>query len=430
MVDQRHRKQGGAILIIVGLALAVLLGMAGLVIDLGTLFVTKTELQSAMDSCALAAVKELDGQAGALDRARSAGISAGNAHSVGYQKAQVSIAKSDVTFSEKMPIDPGSGSDTNARYARCSHTINGITAYLIKLIGGPSSGAVNAVAVATLDPTQTPCTIPLGLISKGPNAHTPGSSYGYTSGEWVKLRYANKQGEAIEPVAGEMGWFNGDTSQSASETKNEMANGYCGDSFGKILRTPGNKLSVDDAWNSRFGIYKSYSAMSVSPPDYTGYAYTSVNWPSKSNAYSNYQEKRNQYKNYADGGDGIDDGDLITGLQIDKTKGYDYLASDSIHESNGKPLRRLALVPVLSASTAPQKHQVIDYACMLLLHPVAPSSSVEEPSAEEKTKGKSVDESKDAWLEFVSNASSPGSPCGASGFSGGVAGPLVPTLVE
>lgn len=70
-----HTKQRerGAVLPMVGLTLAVLLGMAGLVIDLSGLFVAKTELQSAVDSCALSAAQELDGASDALTRATNAG---------------------------------------------------------------------------------------------------------------------------------------------------------------------------------------------------------------------------------------------------------------------------------------------------------------------------------------------------------------------
>lgn len=52
-------QQGGGVLILAALSLAVLIGFLGLVIDLGRLFVMKTELQSANDACALAAAAEL-----------------------------------------------------------------------------------------------------------------------------------------------------------------------------------------------------------------------------------------------------------------------------------------------------------------------------------------------------------------------------------
>ena len=50
-----RQAQRGAVAIIVGLTLAVLVGFAGLAIDGGRLYVNKTELQNAADACALAA---------------------------------------------------------------------------------------------------------------------------------------------------------------------------------------------------------------------------------------------------------------------------------------------------------------------------------------------------------------------------------------
>ena len=50
-----RRDQRGAVAIIVGLTIAVLVGFAGLALDGGRLYVNKTELQNAADACALAA---------------------------------------------------------------------------------------------------------------------------------------------------------------------------------------------------------------------------------------------------------------------------------------------------------------------------------------------------------------------------------------
>ncbi len=161
MSRYNNKKERGVILPIVGLTLAVLLGMAGLVIDLGAMFVAKTELQSAVDSCALAAAQELDGAADALTRGTSAGLTAGNANKVQYQKASASLVDTDVTFSDSLT---GAFSSTfapvaNARYAKCSHLTSGIVAYLIQMVGGPTSNAVAAVGVATRTHAQSTCPI-------------------------------------------------------------------------------------------------------------------------------------------------------------------------------------------------------------------------------------------------------------------------------
>lgn len=193
--------------------LAVLLGAAGLVIDLGGLFVAKTELQSALDSCALAAAQELNGEAGALTHARSAGLTAGNANNVGYQKKGWELIKAgENTFSETLGGAPGA-SDKNARYATCTHTSDGIANHLIQLVKGPASSTVSAVAVATRAPTQAQCAIPVGLVTSNCSGIV-GSDWGFTRGKWYLVRYDNSK---VSP--GEMGWFDLDGSTSASETK-------------------------------------------------------------------------------------------------------------------------------------------------------------------------------------------------------------------
>ena len=80
-------RQQGAVIITVALALLFLLGFMGIALDFGRLFIAKNELQTAMDSCALAAAQELDGQSTALTRATRAGQTAGNLNAVDLQSA-------------------------------------------------------------------------------------------------------------------------------------------------------------------------------------------------------------------------------------------------------------------------------------------------------------------------------------------------------
>ncbi len=54
------RQQRGAVLILFGLSLVLLIGFAALVIDLGRTYVVRTELQNAADAAALAGAKQLD----------------------------------------------------------------------------------------------------------------------------------------------------------------------------------------------------------------------------------------------------------------------------------------------------------------------------------------------------------------------------------
>lgn len=428
MRNQKLTQQNGGILILVALTLPVLLGFGGLVIDLGGLFVAKTELQSALDSCALAAANELDGAANALTRATNAGLTAGNANKVKYQESSAGIVSADITYSDALA---GSYSASfapvaNARYAKCNHTTSPIAAYLIQLVGAPSTNSVGALAIATRAHAQSSCPIPVGLRER---TNTP-PNYGYQVGEWITMLY-----DPTKSDPSEMGWYNLDGSNSASETKNEMAGtGYCGSKLGDPIGTPGAKVSVDDEWNARFGIYKNSGDVSTMRPDFTGYAYTSTNWKNAvpQNAYNgtpavgshvtaaNFKIKRANYANYGDtdnGNNGVKTGDAITGL--DMKGGYKDLATPGAdtgvpacpglgdHQHNDCGLnKRIVLAPIVDGSS-----KIADFACMLMLQPISgPTTSVQ--------------------LEYIGNAGAINSPCTSSGLAGGASGPLVPTLVR
>jgi Flp pilus assembly protein TadG len=409
------RARRGAVLPMVALALAVLLGFAGLVIDLGGMFVAKTELQSALDSCSLSAAAELDGATDALTRATSAGKTAGNANKLRYQKAAAGIADADIVFSDTLS---GSYSHAfapvaNARYAKCTLTTPGVLNNFIQLVGAPATNAVNAVAVATRAHAQSACPVPIGLRARTGTA----PNYGYTAGEWVTMLY-----DPSKTSSSEMGWYNLDGSNSASETKSEMSGtGYCGSRVGDSVGTPGAQVSVDDAWNARFGIYKNKGDPSQAAlrPDFTGYVYTGSNWKNASpqNAYSgvkkagsdataaNFLAKRAAFASYDDTGTDVKDGDKISGLNM--KGGYKDLASPGVggeHQAWGQS-RRIVLTPVISAG------KIADFACMLMLQPISgPTVTIQ--------------------LEYLGNAGSVSSPCTASGLPGGSAGPLVPALVR
>ncbi len=173
------------------------------------------------------------------------------------------------------------------KYARCTHTLPSITAYLIEAVGGPSSNSVSAVAIATTAHAQSTCPIPVGLNSNG-----PAPNYGYAVGQWVDMLY-----DPTHTPPSELGWYNLDGSTDAKETRNELAGGYCGSSIGNTVGTPGAKVTADDLWNSRFGIYKNNYDPTVPgmAPDFTGYVYTPAppsaspgSWPNPSpqNAYN------------------------------------------------------------------------------------------------------------------------------------------------
>ncbi|HYF09098.1 MAG TPA: pilus assembly protein TadG-related protein, partial [Acetobacteraceae bacterium] len=410
------RKQHGAVIVTVALFMLFLLGFIGIALDFGRLFVVKTELQTAMDSCALSAAQELDGQPDAITRAIGAGLTAGNLNRVNLQSpswdGQGQLTAASLSFR-----NAGYGLTTApsaARYVECNHAQPAVQMWLMPAMAAfsgdtgnfPDTRAVIARAVATRAPAQTACPLPLAMRPK-PGGAAP--NYGFVTGEWVRLLMSPGGGSG-----GEIGWANLDGSNSASETEAEML-GYCGTEIGDQLGTPGVQASIADAWNYRFGLYRGGSGPAEHAPDMSGYSYTALNWPSRFNAFEgdippgahptaeNFVTKRLEYASCADTGTrvrGANSCESITGLSLN---GFSRMAAPGPAAPDGHRaygLRsRIAPVPVVNDS-----NQVIDYACMFMLQPLTIPMS-------------------DVYLEFRGNASEPGSPCVSAGIPGGSAGP-------
>ena len=438
---RRVNREKGAIIVTVALTLLFLLGFMAIALDFGRMFVVKNELQTSMDSCALAAAQELNGADDAITRARNAGIAAGNLNKVNFQSAtwsgQGQIVNADITFKDAaygVTAVPAS-----ARYAQCQHSQNGIRMWLFQSMGAfagstnpaySSTKSVGALAVATRASAQSTCPIPIGLH---PKTNTP-PNYGFQPGEWVTLLAKGISGP------GQIGWYPLNSGGSTPDIIAQFNGSNCGvevnDPLG--LEAPGVKSAIDEVWNYRFGIYKNGDpGPSVGPtvtnpvnhhPDYSGYAYTSTNWTNAppQNAYAgtpakdptgtaaNFKTKRQAFASYDNTGTSVNSGDNITGLNLKggfktlATPGVAASCPDAAHEHKCYGFdRRIVLVPVVVAGGVTVK----DFACMLMLQPMT------DPNA-------------NVQLEFIGIGGAVDSPCTTNGYAGGTAGPKVPVLVQ
>lgn len=385
-------------IVTVCLFLLFLLGFIGIALDFGRLFVTRTELQSAADACALAAAAELDHAPASRERARNAGRAAARLNFVNLQASSWDPADADITFMDE-DLAP-TEDDLAADYVECRHTQADVALWLLpamRAFSGDSdsyknTGSVSASAVGTRGSAQTSCPIPVALIPKqcpaGSGTPCPAPDYGFTRGEWVKILDVQNNTNPY-PQPGEMGWFNIDGTQSAKDTKTQLSEGgVCDTAVDEQteLSTPGAKEGVAPQWNYRFGLYRGTGDPSTERPDLTGYAYDNTNWPAQSNAYDDFVLRRAAYAPHPGSG-------AWKPATADQHAQYGYN-------------RRVVVVPVLSPS-----YQVKDFACMLMLEPMLhPLDPV--------------------YLEFLGNAGTPGNPCTTSGLAGALAGPLVPVLVQ
>ena len=311
-----RKRQGGAVAIIAALSLPVLIGFAGLALDLGHLFVQKTELQNATDACALAASRELtcDPAAGPcaasfLVNAENAGRTVAARNSVDFQGTPIDIAPADIKFSTKFGpnssyLSRAGGASPASKYVMCSAQQTGIIPWFMQVLG-TGNQTVSAQAVATLAPSQVTCAIPIGMCKKD-TAPASDPFAGLEIGQWVTSKLS-------QSATGSFGWIDFTPPGGGAS---ELAHLLTGTGACSVPPPPtqvgeqGKITSLAKAWNTRFGLYKGSDSITTAPPDYTGVSYTPTSWPTKFNAYGgsgsipNFQTARAQHLPYQ-GNDGL-----------------------------------------------------------------------------------------------------------------------------
>jgi len=414
-------RQGGAVAVVVGVSMVVLVGFLGLAVDLGHLYVAKAELQNAADSCALSAARELSTlDSSALGRATNAGIVAGGGCPAGLnpcppdafrnktdlQAATVDVQPADVTFSATYG---GSYNRTdplpaNTKYARCSPHETNPKSYIMWFMQvlGIQSATVGAEAIAKLAPSQSACAIPLGVCSKTQTS----APWGLELGIWYDGRFGAGGGST-----GSYNWIDftppgGGASELAALLAGE---GQCEVPTSTNVGQTGVIQSLANAWNTRFGLYKGSYDSTANRMDKTGFAYTPTSWPvpahdinsdgKPDNAYSDFQANHANAVPYQ--------GNAASGLTLNG-----YQTSSAADYQNGAE-RRVVTAPIVHCAEWAGSQTIIirDWACMLLLAPI------EDPDG--------------VVMEFLGIAGAPGSPCATLGLpGGGIGGPQVPTLVK
>lgn len=94
---QSVQRQHGAVAIIVAICIVVLVGMLGLVLDLGHLYVAKTELQNAADAAALSGAKEFNGKLAGVNTAISRAIEAAGKNKYNLNASAVTITTANLS---------------------------------------------------------------------------------------------------------------------------------------------------------------------------------------------------------------------------------------------------------------------------------------------------------------------------------------------
>jgi len=147
----------GGILLLGAMSMVLLIGMVGVIYDIGRLSATHSELQDFADSVSLTAASELDGQPDAITRAQSAANTLTAGHQTFASGAQTLVASDVIELTFYRPNSEGKFSreaalETTdprvARYVQAQVSDHTILAGLSRVLGRTEDTNVGARAVA------------------------------------------------------------------------------------------------------------------------------------------------------------------------------------------------------------------------------------------------------------------------------------------
>lgn len=460
---------------------AVLVGFAALVADLGRMYVTKTEVQSAMDACALAAAAQLQPGAGAtvllLDAATAHGRAtldatrvspAGvrpptSANRVMFQTRAIVPATTAVTFAATLTGTyqaAGAADPVTSRFARCEYPVTGVVNLLSPILNTFATGTVPATmtvaarATASRSPgvpgnptNSTSCGLFPAAVCMAPGG-TAANNWNLTKGQWIHGP-ANSGGgggggsPAIGP--GNYGWIDfSPPAGGAAELGGLLrGQGACGSiPIGTSVGQTGNISSAYPDWNSRFGLYGSGGAplvqkLTAFPPDYTGYGYTYANYALAITAYPNAAVNAYQNDYLARRAAGATFNGTSAGFANNNFNATTFSTSPQ-YLAYGRQ-RRVVAAPVVDCSLfsgGSGQPPIAGYACLFLLRPYPTSGSTAgtntPPTAGVPGSFNAYNSPEVEYLGPLSDADTPcrlsGTPSGGGG--GGASASLVPRLVQ
>ena len=396
---QSISKQKGIVIVLLVIALPFLLTMIALALDTGQLFIVKTQLQNAVDACALSAGQELDGTSAQFNRAQEAGRLAGIAHKVNLQNVPIAFPNNNaVTFAPTLngsfvTASAVTGLPSTYKFVRC--TANSVVNKLITVPTLDPSDTVTALATASRVPAQSPCVLPIGVCSNA-NAITTNTVGAWISGEVGKN----------DPCVGNFNCYKWVVYNGATPNASNLANLLTGNNTCEInlasqsvTEFSGAAASPYDEYNTRFGVQKGTNPVN---PDFTGFGYTPATYtPAVAYTAANSLFAINAYNNYT-----VKETALAPYQDNPNLPGYS-ISSPTVANASA---RRIGVVPVIPCTGGTTT--VTNYMCVLMLNPIASGGG-----------------NKTLYLEYL--GTSDAGACTLISFAGGGgAGPTVSALVQ
>jgi Flp pilus assembly protein TadG len=312
------RTQRGVMSVLFTIGTLAVIGTAGMALDLGLAYRTKTALQNALDAAALDGAKTLNQTFDTALATTAAQTTFAN--NMGALAGGLTpLVQTSVTLN---PFNPGSGSATNPpKFLRVSLAALPVTIRLARVLPGVGN-SLNVGGTAVAGPivlSQYCGAFPVMLCgtNNGDTDCSDYSCYGITGGPTTETAMTYG-GSAIGP--GNYGFVQYGGCTGGSCLRDELAGGngnFCFTVGGTVTTQPGvNTGPAEQGYNTRFGIYNGPVNSSTYPPDVIT---TNNDTGTPSFFYGNYQTR------------------------LENPSSWNF--------PNGVPERRVVAVPVANCST-------------------------------------------------------------------------------
>jgi len=295
---QSIKKQKGISAVIVTIGLIVILGMSGLVFDLGNSYLNRTRLQNALDAAVLSGAKTLDVNGSTTADAEAEVLAT---FALNYAGAIDETVVPTVEFSQTLdPFVPGA-IEPDARYVRANLNNVPMPSTLIRVLPGIDENtlAIAGSAVAGPSPPLGPefCNVAPLLMCGDPSDTdcSDNECFGYTFGdeEGIELKTHSGNSNDWEVGPGNFQLIQLDCGPGGSCVRDNLAGDYngCATVGDSVTTKPGNTVGpTAQGFNTRFGIYQGAGMNPVDyPPDTVTHSNHGSFW------HDNYLDKQQNH---------------------------------------------------------------------------------------------------------------------------------------
>lgn len=309
----RHHQQNGAVAVMSGLLLMlVLIPISGLVLDLGHLYIVKTELQNLADASALAGAKDLDNTDAGLNKAIASGqaMALKNRYNFGSTLAlqpenfRFAAAPDGPWYTLAQSLGNANGRtfvEVDTRVDHTNATAQSINTWLMRIAGDNSTTTFGWAVAGRFVNTVTP----VGICAIDPVRRTDNYNFGSFT-EIVEFGFRRGMSYNVFEL-GSLGGASSDPYQinpvnappnacvSANSSTNVVIPFVCvGNSavlptgIGQVYTNTGVSSTLEKAFNSRFNDYSGGSKCdpATAPPDINVKEYL----PGSGNAPAGWQD--------------------------------------------------------------------------------------------------------------------------------------------